>query len=151
MWRSSVRRSHVDAGDGTRLNMRLMLISIGLLVGGIGLSGGILGLLVVIVLRPGGNEMLVAWMGTLFGFIGGGFGALFVSWNAYRQIEGSGDIWQSTRMTVLDYAVVAWAVLGMVCLGWGLFASQSDQKLRWGLAIFGGILLFQCIVIGLPR
>src|SRR5690606_6217322 len=110
LWRAAVRRAAADP-DTNPLDPPLLLIAGGMILGATSMVAGVV---LLVYSFPSPN-----WLGGAFGCLGGGAGALFGSWNSYRQMEGAPDIWASGERTWFDYAIFVALILGLISLATG--------------------------------
>jgi predicted Ser/Thr protein kinase len=143
LWRAAVRSAANDP-DTNRLDLRLLLIAGGMILGAASMVAGVV-LLVFSFTSPN-------WLGGAFGCLGGGAGCLFGSWNSYRQMEGAPDIWASGERTWFDYAIFVALLLGLISLATGFLSPPIwPGDLRYGLKLIGGIVVFQAVLFAVIR
>lgn len=123
---------------------RLLLCALMLIFSGLIIAAGFGIVVYAALFHPAGSNEFWGWMGSAFGCILGGAGALVGTWNTYRQWEGAGDLMQLPHWTWLDYAMLGFLLLGIVSAAAGLIATPW---VSWGTAyslmLVGAIVTFQ--------
>lgn len=136
--------SHVPGGVPLRLVLTAALgMVLGTLIVAAGLAVFAYGLMAMA--QPNARGAW-GWMGAAFGCICGGFGALFGSYNSYRQMAGAEDLLRSPSFTWFDGVLGTFLFVGLVldvaALS-ALSAQGANSEAFHGLVILGGVATLQ--------
>jgi hypothetical protein len=122
---------------------QLLVIAISLVIGAIVVAVG--GVLVgVALLHHAGSNEFWGWMGGAIGCIVGGLGAVFGTWNSYRQLEGAGDVMRQATWNIFDRVMAGYGTIGLASLvaALGLASRLSPLSIQ-ALLLLGGMIVLQ--------
>src|SRR5205085_1344380 len=123
---------------------QLLIIAVALVIGAIVIAAGGVQFGFALLNYPAGSNEFWGWLGGAIGCIVGGLGAVFGTWNSYRQLEGSGDLMHQPTWNFLDRIMAGYGTIGLAALAVALaFASRLSQTSVQALLLLGGMIVFQ--------
>jgi hypothetical protein len=136
--------AHASMSSPATMAPQLLIIAVALVVGAIVIAAGGVQFGVALLNYPAGSNEFWGWMGGAIGCIVGGLGAVFGTWNSYRQLEGSGDLMHQPTWNFLDRIMAGYGMIGLAALAVALaFASRLSQTSVQALLLLGGMIVFQ--------
>jgi RIO-like serine/threonine protein kinase len=147
LWRLALRRAARRPAAEPGLDLRLILVAMGMTASAVMMACGIVLLVVAVIRLEIGSGPFWGWVGASFGLLFGGGGGLLGIWNTYRAMEGLSDWMVESGHNALDRWIYAIGALGALFVVVGVAANPWISRTSvYALELLGGILLFQSAV-----